>query len=187
MQKLFSIELATASTVTFLRSNSMLFLMAIFFLIYITPATGLQISKGVMKAFSEMFATLIEFGYIQKSTVPSIALTMGFFLALVIESSGLIFAIRGQHVIGLVFSGASSGAALVNLLHTFHYSDANALVDICFSLFITCAPVAIVFLIGRELAKAIVIGENTITTYSNASSVIITDGLKKQLSKFKLK
>jgi hypothetical protein len=186
MKKLFKLEEFTASTVTLMRSDSMLLILAFVFLLAITPATALQVSKSITKGFAEVFTILIEYKLIRKETVPKIALVIGLLLAITVESAGFIFATRGKHLLGLAFSGSSSAAAFVNFLHTFAYGDDKWIVDLFFSVFICASPCAIIYIIGYEFANKLNYNTSSITTYSGAASSKISEAITYVISKINL-
>jgi hypothetical protein len=186
MKNLFKLESFTASTVTLMRSDSMLLILAFVFLLAITPATALQVSKSITKGFAEVFTILIEYKLIRKETVPKIALIIGLLLAITVESAGFIFATRGKHLLGLAFSGSSSAAAFVNFLHTFAYGDDKWIVDLFFSVFICASPCAIIYIIGYEFAQKLNYNTSAISTYSGGASTKISEAITYVISKINL-
>lgn len=187
MKRLFNIEMAAAKTVVFSRTDAALLLLLAAFLLYITPSTALQASRIIARAYKESFDVLISFGLMKTSNIAAISAIMGTCLAILVETAGVIFTFRGRHLLGLFFTSASSVSALTAMLHTFHYSDSNAITDIVLSIFLTTSPVVITYVIGVELSsRSNSTQESLLATYSTAVYEKMTAGVKSTIAKFKL-
>lgn len=187
MKSLFDSEHFAARLVTFVRSNFAYIILLCVTLLFTLPATALQATKIISLAYKDTFDMLIEMKLIEISDIAIISGIMGFALAVLFETAGAIFSIRGRHIVGLYFAATSSITALTTFLHTYHYTDPNVINNTLFAIVVTCNPVLITYLIGKDLAQKSNTNEvSVLETYSGAVHSRMTAEIKKVISNFKI-
>ncbi len=189
MEKFFQRELFAANIIMSLRSLFALIAIFAIFATYITASSGLFAQKMFLSVNKDIFEILVEYQMFKKETVPIIALFAGFLISFVTEISGFIFALRGKHVWGVIFSSASSLASFYKIYIALprvndKLTDA-AFADALGSAFLTFAPVLIVYLIANECSKNASTGVDVIKVFSENAQKTIETGFNDYFAKVK--